>query len=144
MAHDLALPHLPNKRRGVPRVDDRRVLNGISWFCVRAHAGAIRQNVTARRPRSLQSLQSLVQSRRLGSAQLKDVITKRQTRATPLPHKGHNLVDTPRCTNIQIGLPNRGRPHIDGPASTQATSLESQMIYPILLLPGRTLTLLEM
>lgn len=24
-------PHLPNKSRGVPRVDDRRVLNGIFW-----------------------------------------------------------------------------------------------------------------
>ena len=24
-------PHLPNKPRGVPRVDDRRVLNGILW-----------------------------------------------------------------------------------------------------------------
>ena len=25
-------PHLPNKPRGVPRVDDRRVLNGIFWI----------------------------------------------------------------------------------------------------------------
>ena len=24
-------PHLPNKPRGVPRVDDRRVLNGLFW-----------------------------------------------------------------------------------------------------------------
>jgi transposase len=24
-------PHLPNEPRGVPRVDDRRVLNGIFW-----------------------------------------------------------------------------------------------------------------
>jgi transposase len=24
-------PHLPNKPRGVPRVDDRRVLNSIFW-----------------------------------------------------------------------------------------------------------------
>lgn len=24
-------PHPPNKPRGVPRVDDRRVLNGIFW-----------------------------------------------------------------------------------------------------------------
>ena len=24
-------PLLPNKSRGVPRVDDRRILNGISW-----------------------------------------------------------------------------------------------------------------
>jgi hypothetical protein len=27
-------PHLPNKPRGIPRVDDRRVLNGIFW-CLR-------------------------------------------------------------------------------------------------------------
>ena len=27
-------PLLPNKSRGVSRVDDRRVLNGISGFCV--------------------------------------------------------------------------------------------------------------
>jgi transposase len=26
-------PMLPNKPRGVPRVDDRRVLNGIFWSC---------------------------------------------------------------------------------------------------------------
>jgi transposase len=25
-------PMLPNKARGVPRVDDRRVLNGIFWM----------------------------------------------------------------------------------------------------------------
>lgn len=30
-------PHLPNKPRGVPRVDDRRVLNGIFW-CLRSGA----------------------------------------------------------------------------------------------------------
>lgn len=30
-------PHLPNKSRGVPRVDDRRVLNGIFW-CLRSGA----------------------------------------------------------------------------------------------------------
>ncbi|MGP0009804.1 MAG: hypothetical protein ACLPIG_14020, partial [Methylocella sp.] len=29
--------------------------------------------------------------------------------------------------------------HIGGPSSNQATSLESQMIHPIQLLPGRTL-----
>jgi transposase len=27
-------PLLPNKPRGVPRVDDRRVLNGIFWVCL--------------------------------------------------------------------------------------------------------------
>ena len=26
-------PFLPNKPRGVPRVNDRRVLNGIFWVC---------------------------------------------------------------------------------------------------------------
>src|SRR5208283_3340229 len=30
--------------------------------------------------------------------------------------------------------------HIGGPSSNQATSLESQMIHPIQLLPGRTLS----
>jgi transposase len=25
-------PMLPNKRRGIPRVDDRRILNAIFWF----------------------------------------------------------------------------------------------------------------
>ena len=34
-------PMLPNKVRGVPRVDDRRVLNGICWCCDPAHHGAI-------------------------------------------------------------------------------------------------------
>ncbi len=28
-------PFLPNKPRGVPRVNDRRVLNGIFWVCAR-------------------------------------------------------------------------------------------------------------
>ena len=32
---------LPNKPRGVPRVNDRRVLNGIFWSCDPAHRGAI-------------------------------------------------------------------------------------------------------
>ena len=27
-------PLLPNKPRGVPRVDDRRVLKGIFWVCL--------------------------------------------------------------------------------------------------------------
>lgn len=30
---------LPNKPRGVPRVDDRRVLNGSSGYCDQAHPG---------------------------------------------------------------------------------------------------------
>ena len=33
-------PILPNKPRGVPRVDDRRVLNGIFGFCALGHPGA--------------------------------------------------------------------------------------------------------
>ena len=32
-------PMLPTKPRGVPRVDDRRVLNGIFWCCDRALPG---------------------------------------------------------------------------------------------------------
>jgi transposase len=34
-------PMLPNKPRGVSRVNDRRVLNGIFWVYDRAHRGAI-------------------------------------------------------------------------------------------------------
>jgi hypothetical protein len=34
-------PMLPNKPRGVPRVDDRRVLNGIFWSCDLEHPGVI-------------------------------------------------------------------------------------------------------
>jgi hypothetical protein len=33
--------------------------------------------------------------------------------------------------------------HIGGPSSNQAASLESQMIHPIQLLPGRTLSALS-
>jgi transposase len=33
-------PFLPNKPRGVPRVNDRRVLNGIFASCVRVRHGA--------------------------------------------------------------------------------------------------------
>ena len=33
-------PLLPNKSRGVSRVDDRRVLNGIFWVLRRARRGA--------------------------------------------------------------------------------------------------------
>lgn len=38
-------PHLPNKPRGVPRVDDRRVLNGILWVL---RSGAPSADVPAR------------------------------------------------------------------------------------------------
>jgi len=34
-------PMLPNKPRGVPRVNDRRVLNGVFWSCDREHPGVI-------------------------------------------------------------------------------------------------------
>ena len=34
-------PMLPNKPRGVPRVNDHRVLNGIFWVLRSAHRGAI-------------------------------------------------------------------------------------------------------
>ncbi len=58
-------PLLPNKPRGVPRVDDRRVLNGIFWRLRTGRLGG--------HPRSLralhdlrQPLQPLAQGRRLG------------------------------------------------------------------------------
>lgn len=38
-------PLLPNKPRGVPRVDDRRVLNGIFW---RLRTGASRADIPDR------------------------------------------------------------------------------------------------
>jgi transposase len=34
-------PMLPNKARGIPRVDDRRILNGIFGSCDQVHHGAI-------------------------------------------------------------------------------------------------------
>jgi hypothetical protein len=37
---------LPNKPRGIPRVDDRRILNGISGSCDQVHHGAIYQAAT--------------------------------------------------------------------------------------------------
>ncbi len=37
LAWEAIRPHLPNKSRGVPRVDDRRMLNGIFW-CLRSGA----------------------------------------------------------------------------------------------------------
>jgi len=41
-------PLLPNKPRGVPRVDDRRVLNGSSGACARARHGRIFQPAMGR------------------------------------------------------------------------------------------------
>jgi transposase len=43
-------PLLPNKPRGVPRVDDRRVLNGIFWVLRSGALGAICPSAMARAP----------------------------------------------------------------------------------------------
>jgi transposase len=46
-------PMLPNKPRGVPRVDDRRILNGIFWVLRSGAPGAIYRRAAdsrARRP----------------------------------------------------------------------------------------------
>jgi len=43
-------PFLPNKPRGVPRVNDRRVLNGIFGSSVLEHPGAIYRSTLARTP----------------------------------------------------------------------------------------------
>jgi hypothetical protein len=45
-------PMLPNKPRGVPRVNDRRVLNGIFWVLRRSHTGRRRCRVCSARSRS--------------------------------------------------------------------------------------------
>ena len=42
-------PLLPDKPRGAPRVDDRRVLNGIFWRLRAAHPGLTFLSATARR-----------------------------------------------------------------------------------------------
>jgi len=44
-------PVLPNKPRGVPRVEDRRVLNGIFWVLMSVHLGPIFRDAMARRQR---------------------------------------------------------------------------------------------
>lgn len=41
-------PLLPNKQRGAPRVDDRRVLNGILWCCDLVRLGATCPSAMAR------------------------------------------------------------------------------------------------
>jgi transposase len=43
-------PFLPNKPRGVPRVNDRRVLNGIFWVLRSGDRGAICRTTLARTP----------------------------------------------------------------------------------------------
>jgi transposase len=62
----LVKPLLPDKPRGVARVDDRRVLNGIFYVL---RTGSPLRAARALRPLydGLQSLQSMGPSRRLGS-----------------------------------------------------------------------------
>ena len=45
-------PMLPNKPRGVPRVNDRRVLNGIFWVLRSGHRGATYPMTLVRTPRA--------------------------------------------------------------------------------------------
>ncbi len=45
-------PTLPNKSRGIPRVDDRRNLNGIFWVL---RSGARSRAMTAHRPALMHS-----------------------------------------------------------------------------------------
>jgi transposase len=45
-------PHLPNKPRGVPQVDDRRVLNGIFWLLRSARRGVTCQSAMVHARRS--------------------------------------------------------------------------------------------
>src|SRR5437870_9914162 len=60
-------PLLPNKPRGVPRVDDRRVLNGIFWVLrTGAPAGSAEGGIRSLY-HLLQPLCPLAQSRGLGS-----------------------------------------------------------------------------
>jgi transposase len=64
-------PHLPNKPRGVPRVDDRRVLNGIFWVL---RSGAPWADVPARYspPTTIYNRLPMAQSRRVGSPDGRD------------------------------------------------------------------------
>ncbi len=60
-------PLLPNKPRGVPRVDDRRVLNGIFW---RLRTGAPWADIPERygpHTTCVNRFKPLAQGRRLGS-----------------------------------------------------------------------------
>jgi transposase len=61
-------PLLPNKPRGVPRVDDRRVLNGIFWVL---RSGAPWRELPERygpRTTLLQSLRAMAEGGRVGPA----------------------------------------------------------------------------
>ena len=66
-------PQLPNKPRGVPRVDDRRVLNGIFWVLRSGGIVGIRRRTVAQSTRALwteddllQPLRALAASGRVG------------------------------------------------------------------------------
>ena len=58
-------PLLPNKPRGVPRVDDRKVLNGIYWRLRRGRPGRTSRSATGRRRRA-PTASGAGPSRRLG------------------------------------------------------------------------------
>ena len=60
-------PLLPNKPRGVPRVDDRRVLNGIFWALRTGSPWARSARALWPSHHCLQPLQPLGQGRRLGA-----------------------------------------------------------------------------
>jgi transposase len=60
-------PMLPNKPRGVPRVSDRRVLNGIFWV-LRSGAPWATCRTSSVVHDLLQSLRSLATGRRMGQA----------------------------------------------------------------------------
>src|SRR3954464_9693828 len=59
-------PCLPNKPRGVPRVNDRRVLNGIFWVLRSGARWADFAGALWAANDHLQSLQSLAEGRRVG------------------------------------------------------------------------------
>jgi hypothetical protein len=60
-------PHLPNKVRGVARVDDRKVLNGILWRFRLDRPGPMFRNGMALL-HLLQPVLAMAQSRGMGSA----------------------------------------------------------------------------
>ena len=61
-------PLLPNKSRGVPRVDDRRVINGILWRFRTGQPLGGHSRALWSIHHMLQPLRPLAQSRRAGSA----------------------------------------------------------------------------
>ena len=65
-------PLLPNKPRGVPRVDDRRVLNRIMWVLRSGRPLAKLAGTLRALHDLLQPLQSLAQEGRLGSPDGRD------------------------------------------------------------------------